>query len=349
MNWKSDIKFTCRKPLKAFLASAALVAAPLAATAQMTTSAYDFLNIPTSSHSFAMGGAGIAIVDDDLTLIDQNPALLGPEIEKQIAVGYMHWLGTSNFASARYGQAAGERGAWSVGIRYLNYGTMTQAEADGTLGGTFAPQDMIIGGTYSHDFNDKLRGGITLNMVYSNYEQYTAFALSTDLGLNYYNDENDLSLSVVFRNMGGQLKRFNNAYDRLPFDIQVGYMQGLGTSPFSLSITARHLTRWRLEHYFHNSMDSSSVYKSNFFSNLFRHLVFGLQYSPSERFYIAAGYDYKMRSDMSNYQRNFISGFSLGLGLRVKGFSFGASYAMPHKAGSSIMLNIGCSIAELMH
>lgn len=327
----------------------ALLPAALSARAQKTSTAYDFLNIPTSSHSFALGGAGIAIVDDDVTLIDQNPALLGAEIDRQLAFGYMHWLGSSNFASARYGMAAGERGAWSVGIRYLNYGTMTQTDADGTVGQTFTPQDIVAGGTYSHDFTDRLRGGITLNMVYSNYEQYTAFALAADLGLNWYDDEKDLSLSVVLRNMGGQLKRFENSYDRLPFDIQLGYMQGLGSTPFQLAITARHLTRWNLQYYDHNANDTSAEYKSSFFSNLFRHLVFGLQYAPTDRFYIGIGYDYKMRTDMSTYQRNFLSGFSAGLGLKVKGFSFGASYAMPHRGGSSVMLNIGCALSELLH
>lgn len=340
--------------LKRIIESICLTVVAVAMTApsasgQKLSTAYDFMNIPTSSHSFALGGDAIALVDDDLTLVDQNPALLGAEVEKQVAFSYMHWLGASNFASARYGQAAGERGAWTIGVRYFNYGSMTQTDADGTIGGTFTPQDIVIGGGYSHDFTDRLRGGITLNMVYSNYEQYTAFALAADLGLNYYDDEHDLSLSAVIRNAGGQLKRFQNSYDRLPFDIQLGYMQGLGTSPFSLAITARHLTRWNLQYYKHDATEGTRSFGSEFLPNLFRHLVFGLQYQPSDRFYIAAGYDYKMRTDMSGYQRNFFSGFSVGLGLRVKGFNFGASYAMPHKSGSSIMLNVGLSLAELLY
>ncbi|MDE6218189.1 MAG: hypothetical protein K2F64_04225, partial [Muribaculaceae bacterium] len=52
-------------------------------SAQYGRSAYDFLNIPTSAHATALGGSAIALVDDDLTLADQNPALLGPEIDGQ--------------------------------------------------------------------------------------------------------------------------------------------------------------------------------------------------------------------------------------------------------------------------
>ena len=90
--------------------------------------------------------------------------------------------------------------------------------------------------TYSHDFTYRLRGGINLKMIYSNYEQYSAFAIAADLGINYYDDDHDFSVSLVLKNMGGQVKRFEEAYDRLPFDVQIGFMKGLGMSPFPLAL-----------------------------------------------------------------------------------------------------------------
>ncbi len=51
---------------------------------------------------------------------------------------------------------------------------------------------------------------------------------------------------------------------------------------------------------------------------------------------------------MSNYQRNFFSGFSVGLGFKARTFSIGAAYAMPHKSASSILLNVGLNISELL-
>lgn len=330
-------------------AAAAALMLPAGVLAQTGSTAYSFLELPTSAHAFALG-SGVALVDDDVTLTDQNPALLGPEIDMQVALNYMHYMGSGNFAGVRFGTAAGERGAWAAGIRYLNYGTITQTDHTGVAGGTYKPQDIVFGATYAHDFTDYLRGGISLNGVYSNYEQYSAFALATDLGINYYNPDNDLSLSAVVKNLGGQLKRFDQSYDRLPIDVQLGYMQGLGTSPFSLAITAKHLTKWRMPYYTHKLEGDGLVEeKSGFMSNLFRHLVFGLQYSPSEKFYIALGYNYKTRTDMSAYHRSFLSGFSAGLGLKVKGFSFGVAYAQPHRSASSVMLNISTNLYELMH
>lgn len=318
--------------------------------AQDGTSAYRFLEISTSARAFGLGGVNITTIDDDLNLADQNPGLLGPEIDMQVALNYMHYFGDSNFAGVRYGMAAGERGAWAAGIQYLGYGSMTSTDIDGNQTGSFSVKDIVFSGTYAHDFTDRLRGGINIKMIASTYEQYSAFAMAADLGINYYDEDKDMSLSLVLKNMGGQLKRFESTYDRLPFDIQLGWQQRLGSTPFSLSVTAWHLNKWSLPYYTHKAEDGieNQVLKDSFISNLFRHLVFGIQYAPSDKFYIGIGYNNKTRTDMSTYSRNFLSGFSAGVGLKVKSFGIGVAYAQPHKGGSSVMLNISTNIRELL-
>lgn len=328
-----------------------LLAAATVANAKGTTDSYSFLDISTSTHAYALGGGGAAVIDDDVTLVDQNPALLGPEIESQLAVNYMHYLGDSNFAGVRFGHSAGEHSAWAAGIRYLNFGEFQGYEADGTKTDTFTPQDIVFEGTYSRDINSYFRGGINLKMVYSNYEQYSAYALAADLGINYYYDEYDLSLSLVLRNMGGQLKRFADRHANMPFEVELAYMQGLGTSPFSLAITATDLTHWRLPYYNHDQQeaDQRQKEKSSFSSDFMRHIILGLQYNPNEKFYVALGYNYRTRTDMSTYHRNFLSGWSAGAGFKVKSFSVGVAYAQPHASGSTLMLNLGMNFAEMLN
>ena len=319
------------------------LAAALTASAQLGTNAYSFLDVATSTHAQSLGGYGIAVSAPDVMLVEQNPGLLGPEIERVVALSYMRYFGSSNFMSARFGHSAGEHGAWAAGIRYIDYGSIDGYDSNGSFTGSFKPQDISFEGTYAHDFTDRLRGGINVKMIYSNYEEYSAMALAADLGINYYDPDHRLSLSAVVKNAGGQVKRFNESYDHLPFDIQLGYMQGLASGPFSLAITAHHLTHWKMPYYRHDSnSDTAEIQQadSKFFSNLFRHLTFGLQYQPSERFYIAAGYDYKTRTDMSTYQRNFFSGFSLGLGFNVKDFALGISFSQPHKSTTTLGLNL---------
>ena len=322
---------------------------PTAAPAQNTSDAYGFLDIPTSSHVFGLGGNNIAIIDDDVTLADQNPALVGPELDKQVAVNYMYYMGSGNFAGVRFGTGAGENSGWAVGLRYLNYGKFDGYDEFGTPTGSFTPSDLVVEGTYSRDISSRWRGGVNLKMAYSSYEDYTAFAIAADIGVNYYDEERDLSFSAVLKNMGGQVKRFHDRYARVPFDIQLGYMQTIGASPFQISVTANNLTRWNIPYYAYKE-DGQEVLeeKKGFIQNFFRHLIFGLQWQPSEKFYACVAYNYKTHSDMSAYKSSFLSGFSLGLGFRTRGFSIGAAYAMPHKAASSLMVNLSCSIGELL-
>lgn len=304
-----------------------------------------------SSHVFGLGGTNVALIDDDVTLADQNPALIGPELDMQLAVNYMYYMSSGNFAGFRIGNAAGEHSGWAVGLRYLNYGKFDGYDEFGTPTGSFTPSDVIIEGSYARDINDRWRGGASLKMIYSGYERYEAFAIAADLGVNYYDPERDLSFSVVLKNMGGQVKRFDTRYTRVPFDIQIGYMQSIGSSPFQVSITANNLTRWNIPYYAYDSEGEGELVreKKSFLTNLFRHLIFGLQYQPSDKFYACIGYNYKTKTDMSSFHGSFLSGFSVGAGFKTRGFSIGAAYAMPHKAASSLMLNLSCSIGELMN
>lgn len=329
----------------------ALIMAASVAVAQDGTTAYEFLNVPTSSHVYALGGANISIIDDDVNLIEQNPGLLGAEYEMQAGLNYMRYLGGSNFMGARFAAPAGERGAWAVGLQYFGYGSIDGYDEQGNAtGASFNPSDIAFSFTYAHDISDRWRGGITLKFVHSSYEIYKALAICADLGVNYYNPDADFSFSVVAKNLGGQVKRFNDHYDRLPWDIQVGFSKSLGSTPLRLSMTAVNLNKWSLPYYSldDNNAQGELVEHDAFMSNLFRHLIFGIEYVPSERFYIALGYNYKTRTDMTTYARNFLSGFSVGAGLKVKAMGFGVAFAQPHVGGTTFMFNITASVSEML-
>lgn len=322
----------------------------IAVSASDPSAAYNFLDIPASSHIYGLGGVNVSLIDpDDINVADQNPALLGPEIVKQIGFDYMHYFGDSNFAGVRYGMAINDHSAFGASIQYLGYGEINGADIEGNLTGSISAKDMNIVLTYSRDINARLRGGASLKTIYSAYDEYSALAMAVDLGLNYYNPERDLSLSAVVANLGGQVKKFNNVYDRLPIDVRLGMTKGLGSSPFRLSITAWNLTRWKMP--YHDPGDgtegSEERIKDGFMSNLFRHLVFGVEYAPSDKFYIGLGYNYKTRTDMASYKRSFLSGFSACAGLNVKRFGVGVAFAQPHTGATTVMLNLTLRLAEL--
>lgn len=326
---------------------------PFGLHAQDGSTAYNFLNITSSARIYGLGGINVSLVNEDVSVIDQNPALLGPEMSGQIALNYMRYLGGSNFAGLRYTHSASDHGAWAASVQYFGYGSMKETDISGNIVGSFAPKDVAFSGTYSHDITDRLRGGATLKMLYSSYADYTAFAIATDLGINYYDAERDLSLSVVVANLGGQVKRFDQSYDRLPIDLRLGWTKSFGSLPIRFSITAWNLTKWNMPYYKvtsdANGDQSDLEVKSSFGSNLFRHLVFAADFVPSEKFHIGIGYNYKTRTDMSTYSRSFLSGFSIGAGLKVKSFGIGVAFAQPHNGATTLLFNLSANITELLY
>lgn len=323
---------------------------PCLSSADDGTTAYNFLNVTSSSRIFGLGGTNITIVDDNIMTSDQNPALLGPEVGKQVGLSYMRNMGGTNYASARYGMGLGEHNAISVGVKFFGYGNMSMTDISGETIGTFSANDIAATVGYSHDIYGYWRGGISVKAVMSNYGDYSAFALATDLGVNYYNDNNDTSISLTVQNLGGQVKRFNNSYDRLPLDVRLGFSRGLSAAPLRFSITAWNLTKWHLP--FVDVGDGTTTaepkVKDTFASNLFRHLIFAGEVIPTDNFYIGIGYNYKNRTDMSTYSRSFISGFSATAGFNARGFSVGAAISQHHSGAAIFMVNLSLDFSELL-
>lgn len=309
---------------------------------------YSFLNIPTSTLAYGLGGMNISNIDDDINASDRNPGLLGPEIDMQLGVNYMRYVGESNFAGVKFGRRAGDHGAWAAGIQYFGYGKIKGADVNGVLTGDFSPKDMVLSATYAHDITEAWRGGATIKYVYSSYDSYTAMAVATDLGVNFYDAEKDFSFSAVIANLGGQIKRFDRKYERLPIDLRLGVSKGLSGIPIVLSVTAHDLTKWHLPYYDNGdgTEESQPQIKDKFASNLFRHLVFGADFRPSDNFHIGIGYNYRTRTDMSTYKRSFLSGFSACLGLNVRSFGLGLALSQPHTGATTIMLNISTRLYE---
>lgn len=335
---------------KGLVAGILMIAGCHAGYGQDGSTAYNYLNITSSARIYGLGGVNITTVEDDLSTADQNPGLLGYEMSNQVLLDYMRYLGNSNFAGVKYAHAIGERGAWSAGIRYFGYGEMKATDESGVIIGSFSPKDVNFSGTFSYDITSRLRGGISLKFLYSSYEQYSAFAVATDLGINYYDPDHDWSFSAVVANLGGQLKKFNENYDRLPIDVRLGATKGFSGAPIRVSVTLWNLTKWRLPYYDSGDGTSSEPFekKDSFGSNLFRHMVFGVDFTPSDRFFVSLGYNYKTRTDMSTYKRSFLSGFSLAAGMNVSRFGFSLAFGQPHSGATTLMFNLNMNLQDLV-
>lgn len=305
--------------------------------AQDAGAAFQFLRLPTSSHAAALGGDNTSIIEDDVALAFHNPALLTNTSSSTLSLSYMSYLQQTNVASAAYNMLIGERSELAFGAHYLNFDSMKNTDAEGNIIGNFSAKDMALMTVYSFDFSDRITGGVTGKFIYSNYEQIYSLALGVDLGLNYYNPESMLSLSVVARNLGGQIKSFDGTQEALPFNLLVGLSKELAHAPIRLSLTLTDLDKWQPDD-FYNSSDSSWK------NILLKHFIIGADIFPTPNTYISAGYNFLLRSELKNNVKRSLEGFSIGAGLQVRSMKVDVSYGKYHVAASSLMMNFSIQL-----
>ena len=323
------------KPIKTFLYI--LLFIPATIMAQGGESAFNFLRLPYSSHAAALGGSNISIIDDDLSMSMHNPALLINVSDKTIDLSFMTYMSGSKVAGAAFNKTFGERSAGAVAARYIDYGKFDGYTHDNIFTGTFRAMDMELAFMYSYLLSEHWSGGVSGKFIYSQYESLNSLAIGVDLGLNYYNPDNDFSASLTFKNLGGQVMTFETEHEIMPIDIQLGFTKRLAHAPILLSGTLVNLHRWRAADFY--NADGS---KDNFGELLLKHIVLGADILIGDNFYASIGYNYRTSRELSTARG--LTGFSLGAGLHLNRIKFSASYSQLHISSSSLLFNIAYSL-----
>ena len=305
---------------------------------------FSFLRLPASSHANALGGNIVSLIERDPSLVFHNPALLGGEMDGLVNLNYMNYLSDIHAGSAIYTKMVGERGAWGLGAIYFNYGTMKEVTAENMILGNFTPQNVSLNAFYSRDLSERWRGGFSFKMLYAGFMEYVSFGIAADAGLSYFNAEKELSFGFVLKNVGAQLKSYDSRRENLPWDIQLGLTKKWAHAPFRLSVTAMYLNQWKFS-YIDESMFKTSL-DDSFSRTLAKHLVFGVDFIPSNNFWLGIGYNPKVNMDMKLQSGNGLGGFSFGGGIKVSQFDVSASVARFHPSALSLMLSVSMLLPD---
>lgn len=312
--------------------------------AQEGEKAYRFLELPTSTRINAMGGTNVSIIDNDISLVFQNPAALGKEMNMNANVSFMSYIADIKVGSAIFGKSIRDANAFAVGVNYVDYGDFKGTDANNIYSDKFGATDIAVNGVYSHMLTDRLRGGVTAKFIYSSYEEYTSTAIGFDVGLSYYNEDKEFSAGLVLTNVGAQISAYNDKRIGLPWDIHIGASKKIGNSPIRLSLTGVYLTQWDFSKIDEaNGIDSS---EDNFAKTLFKHTVIGLEVIPNKNLWLALGFNPKAHYDLKLQEGNKLGGFNAGAGIRISKFSIGFSFAKYHPSASSFHFSLGADISK---
>ncbi len=311
---------------------------PLFGLAQGGENTFKFLSLPYSSRAAALGGSNISVADDDITLSLHNPALLVNVTDMTANLTYMTYMSDSKVAGAAFNKVLGERSSGAIFARYVDYGEFEGYTDDNIYTGTFSAKDIELSAMYSYLLGERWSGGVSGKFIYSKYESMSAIALGVDLGINYYNPDNDFSASFVLRNLGGQVKAYEEKHEAMPIDIQIGFTKRLSHAPVRISATFVNLHKWSNDDFY--NADGS---KDSFGELLMKHVVLGADVLIGKNFYAAIGYNYRMSKELSAGGSKW-DGLTAGAGLNIKRIKFGMSYSKLHVSSSSLLFNVSYSL-----
>jgi hypothetical protein len=309
--------------------------------AQNGKEVFAFLRYPASARINALGGNQVSLIERDPSLAFHNPALLGAEMDGMVNLNYMNFVSDIHTGSALYTKALGENAAWGIGAGYISYGNFQQTTADKLLEGEFSVEDISLNAFYSHDLSEKWRGGLSLKFLYSSLESYTSIGLAVDAGLSYYDSEKGFSAAFVLKHIGAQLKAYDDKRQPLPWDIQAGFSKRLAHAPFRFSFTAMYLNTWDFKY----TDDTKPAYTGDtFFQTLVKHIVIGVDFIPSDNFWLGLGFNPKTNQDMQLQTGNRLAGFSAGGGIKIHTFDLGVSLARYHPSALSLMFSLSMAL-----
>jgi hypothetical protein len=231
----------------------------------------------------------------------------------------------------------GQTATLDASIKYIDYGTFTQADFAGNITGTFIASEYLFNVGYGQPLKDStISMGVNFKGITSHLQQYYSSGFAIDLAGSYVSKNKRLYIGAVIQNIGSQLKEYTSGdYEAMPFNTTVGIAYKLAHAPFRFGATFDHLQKWDLTYL--DPTDTATVNPltqqaipqngtGTFADKLMRHVTPNLEVVLSKNFMLRFAYNYEMRKELELATRPGLVGFSAGFVMKI--YKFQLSYAM---------------------
>lgn len=317
---------------------------------------YHFLKLPNSARAAALGGNQIAIKDNDINLVADNPALLSKEMSGQATLNYINYISDINMGYLGYAKHFEDIGTFSLGLQSIGYGDFTRTDEAGAEIGSFKAGEYALDVSYGNKLNDAISYGATVKFIYSGLANWNSFGTAVDLGVHYKSKRELFTAGLVINNLGYQLKPYvtGDRYN-LPTEVQLGVAYRLPKAPIRFNVLLHNMQQWDITvdgaredlptlsptgRYQGASADDSFFTLDKFL----HHVNIGAEIIPSENFHLRLGYNYYRKQVLGNTVRSGLSGISFGLGFKIKRFHLNYGLASYHIGAPSHHLGISTNI-----
>jgi len=320
-------------------------------------STYSFLNITNSARVAALGGNALSINDNDITLTQTNPSLITKEMHNQVALSYVNYFTGNNFGFLMYSHSFEKAGSFVGTFQFMDYGKFTAADEAGNITGDFHASEYALSVGWGRQLHPNFLIGANAKLIYSSLDVYKSFGIAVDIAGTAVTNNKLFSASLLARNIGSQIVPYvSGEYEPLPFELQAALSYKFKEIPFRVHLLLNHLTTWDLAYtdpsdpnnqkdpYTGEVKEKSDFAK--FTDNLMRHVVLGGEVTFAKVLSVRLGYNYERRQEMKLSGKAGMSGFTYGLGLRIKMFQFSYTRATYQAGGINpnyvtIMTNLG--------
>ncbi|MFZ1730800.1 MAG: PorV/PorQ family protein [Bacteroidota bacterium] len=175
------------------------------------TAAADQLLVPVGARGIALGSAYTAGLTG-IEAIYYNPAGLSGS-RHGVEVMFSQMNGLDNEDGISYfgiGTELTGFGHMAFSVKSFSFGDILitdERQVDGT-GAVYSPSVLTLGLTYSRALTDRIRSGVTVNMVSEELDRVSATGFAFDVGVQYSGlaGFDGLELGVTLRHLGGNMK-----------------------------------------------------------------------------------------------------------------------------------------------
>jgi len=323
------------------------------------TSSYNFMDVPTSARASALGGNQSIIRDGDLSTVTSNPSFLDSSVNQHMALTFVPYYAGISFGYVSYAHNFEGIGTFDAGIKYMNYGTFTQADVAGNITGSFTSGDCLFNIGYGRALKDSdFTIGANLKVVSSYMDQYYSWGVALDVGASYVSRNHLLYAGLVVQNIGMMVHYYTpgNA-EVMRYDIQGGLAGRLKHAPFRFSLGLQHLQRWDLTYI--DPTDTQTVNPLTgqaithdavlgFFDNLMRHIVPGVEVLIGDNFSLRVGFNYEVRQELSLTALPGVVGLSAGFGINIYKFQLNYAWSDYNLVGGINTFTLGFNLNDFI-
>ena len=313
-------------------------------------STFNLLHLTQSARIAALGSNQVGLYGDDLAVLSHNPAILDSSFTQKASLSFTPYIAGINYGYGGIAWHFEKAGIFALGFHHLDFGNFIASDEGGLITGEFSAGETMIQLTYSRPLSSRFSIGFSIKPIFSRIEVYKSWGILTDLGVFYKSTDKLFNAGLTLRNYGRQLSAYDNAdLETLPADIQIGLSKKLAHAPFRFSLTAQDLISGSLEYDLSSSSTSNIINddeQSNGFEKISKHLTLGLEFVPSDNFYIAGGINSRRRAELKMTNKTSTVGFTWGFGLKIYKFNFSYASQRYHLGGSSNHFSITTDLSS---